>query len=67
MTRGNSGGAEAPSTQKRKLALPLVQAGVERKPGETVELGARQIEWLEPLGYFETPGGSGAGKKEDGK
>ena len=67
MARGNSGGAQAPSTQKRKLALPLVQAGIERKPGETVELGARQIEWLEPLGYFEKRRDSGAGKKEDGK
>ena len=51
-----------PARQTRVLKRPLIQAGVERQPGETVELGASQIEWLEGEGYFEPAGEKGGDK-----
>ena len=38
---------------KRVLARPIIQAGIERQIGETVELRPDQVERLEPEGYFE--------------
>lgn len=43
---------EQPKLVERVLARPLIQRGIERKPGETVELRAHQVEWLEREGYF---------------
>ncbi len=39
--------------EARVLAKPLVQAGIERAPGETVRLRPDQIARLEVEGYFE--------------
>ncbi len=50
MTRKTGDGRE-----ERILARPLVQAGVERMPGETVRLRPAQIERLEQEGYFTSP------------
>lgn len=38
--------------QKRVLAKVLIQNGIRREPGETVELRPDQIERLEPKHYF---------------
>ena len=40
--------------EKRVLAKAIIQAGVERNAGETVELRPDQIARLEPDGYFES-------------
>ena len=58
--------------EARVLGKPLVQAGIERQSGETVELRADQIARLEPEGYFvlsvearrqrKSTGGEGAAK-----
>ena len=45
-----------PTRHERLLAKALVQAGVEKQPGETVSLRADQIARLEAEGCFETVG-----------
>ena len=47
------GSDEEPKRVERVLARPLIQAGVEHKPGETVSLWPHQAEWLGAEGYFE--------------
>ena len=39
--------------EQRMLAKPLVQAGIECNPGDTVRLRPDQIARLEAQGYFE--------------
>lgn len=56
--------------QERVLAKPLIQAGLLRKPGETVRLRPGQIERLEVDGYFEAAARANkpkAAAKEDAK
>lgn len=48
-----AGSAEEPKRVERVLVRPMVQGGVERKPGETVSIWPHQVEWLEAEGYFE--------------
>lgn len=48
--------AEQPEERiERTLARPLINAGVELRPGDTVMLRQDQIDRLEPDGYFEAP------------
>ena len=49
---GSDGGEAKPKCERRTLARPLVQGGVHKAPGETVELRPDQIARLEAQGYF---------------
>lgn len=50
---------------RRKLARPLIQAGVERNPGETVLLRRDQIDRLAPEGYFENAAPASRRRKKE--
>ena len=45
-----------PERRKMKLARELIQRGLVRRPGETVELRPDQIDRLRPEGYFDEKG-----------
>ncbi len=52
--------------EERILARPMIQAGIERAPGETVRLRPDQIERLQAQGYLagaktKTAAGAAAG------
>lgn len=54
-----------PKRERRTLARPLVQGGVHKAPGETVELRPDQIARLEAQGYFAAaPAAGGEGDDE---
>ena len=52
--------------ERRTLARPLVQGGVHKAPGETVELRPDQIARLDAQGYFAADGAPApAGEHDD--
>lgn len=55
-----------PKRERRTLAKPLVQAGVERQPGEEVELRPDQIARLEAQGVVAPQGARKDGAPQGG-